>query len=716
VGNDSGVTIGLFGVVGRSAVVAACLVVMQSAVAGAHAVVPERVTTGPGDTGQRSYAEIIAASTEGERVVFGSDEPMTPDDRVDGFDLFERVGQTTRLLTPSIDGRSRAVPGYGSGIRVRFVGASQDATRIVFASADRWTADDQDDSLDVFAVEAGRVERVSQGPAGGNTPSLPAGPTTPTHFDIRPPGSAGASLDARRVLFTTAERLTDDDTDSTTDVYAREGNTTTKVSPGNAEVAESNINPAMSLVGYSKDARRVVVGTRERLTADDQDDEYDVFLVDGATTLKLSPGDGPYFAVMHALSDAGHTAVISTEERLLPSDGDARADLYRVVVGAGVQLVSAGPDDVAYDPTPTEHGIYMTPDGRSVVFSSRQRHTPDDTDHQLDTFLWKPERTVKVGRGNGETGPPVSDWSNSSSYPPPTKTPDLYNALEGAATDASKVIVASPERMTPDDLDNRSDLFEVDTRTGNVERVSTGPTRGNADVETVEPGIGRSVVFVSPTASRVVFETQEALVDEDSDQAADVYQRAGGVTTLLSLAPEGSTPAPARWVTGSLDGSVGYLRSQEQLTADDRNGRSDDFRVRLPAPGVVVGKPALSLLAFPSRLRIRSGRVRVKEKESGLPFAVFHVDRITVRIDRVRAGRRVGTRCRRPTAQRRHRRACTRYVPVARHLTFAVREGRHVLVFGRVVRKGHRLRPGRHRVTLKPLGGKAVRRRLTLRR
>jgi hypothetical protein len=704
----------LSGVVARAAALATCLAIIQAAAALGHAVVPQLVTTGPGDTGQRSYAEVIAASADGERAIFGSTEPMTPDDRVNGFDLFERVGQSTRLLTPPIDGLLRPEPEFASPLNIKLVAVSPDATRIVFASPDPWTPDDQDRALDVFAVEAGRVERISQGPAGGNA-ELDAGPVSPGHVDSRPPGSAGASLDARRVLFTTRERLTEDDTDKTTDVYAREGNTTTKVSPGNGEVPDEPVRPAVRLLGWSNDFRRVAIASPERLTADDQDDQYDVFLVDGATTMKLSPGDGPYDAGLPALSDDGQTALISTNERLLPSDGDAGSDIYRLVVGGGTQLVSAGPNDFAADHIGVQSG-YMTPNGGAVVFTSVQRHTSDDTDDQLDTFLWTPERVVKLGRGNGDTGPPVVDWS-SGSNPPAMRAHSLYSIFEGATPDASKVIVASPERMTPDDLDDRTDLFEVDTRTGDVERVSTGPRGGNDDVETIEPDVGHgALVFFSPDGSRVMFETQEALVEEDTDQAADVYQRAGGVTTLLSLAPEGSIPAPARWVTGSVDGSVAYIRTQEQLTQDDRNRRSDDYRVRPPAPGVVVGKPALSLLPPPWRVRIRSGKVRLATDGDGLLFSVSHTDRITVRIDRVKKGRRAGGRCRRPTAQRRHRRACTRYVPVRRHWTFAVKERHYVLVFGRVLRKGHRLRRGDYRVTLKPRGGKAVRVVLTLHR
>nr|MBA3746410.1 hypothetical protein [Solirubrobacterales bacterium] len=475
----------------------ATLLLLLPATAAGQAITPERVTTGPGDSGL--YTTVVTSSADGSRVIFASDSDMTPDDQVPGWDFFERVGETTRLLSAST--------GDDIKILMPFFGASRDATRIVFEGDGRWTADDRDGhTRDVFAAEGGRVERVSVGPAGGNTEDLDAEP-------------AGLSADARRVLFESGERLTTDDTDNARDVFAREGDTTTKISPGNANGRDA------AVAGHSEDARRVVVRTVEPLTADDPDDgHYDLFLRDGGTTLKLSPGNGPFHAELAALSADGHVALVRTAERLLPADVDTRADLYRVVVGGGVELVSAGPDDVAFEPIEMGgFGLYMTADGARVAFTSYQRHTPDDTDEQIDTFLWSAGRIVKVGRGNGEYGPDGTS---------------LYNTLRGGADDASRLVVASPERMTADDIDDRSDLFEVDVRTGAIARVTTGPNGGNDDVDIFCP-FDRlrhpcgGLPFVSVDGSRIVFETRERLVPEDTDDAKDVYQRAGGVTTLL---------------------------------------------------------------------------------------------------------------------------------------------------------------------------------------
>ena len=103
-----------------------------------------------------------------------------------------------------------------------------------------------------------------------------------------------------------------------------------------------------------------------------------------------------------------------------------------------------------------------------------------------------------------------------------------------------------------------------------------------------------SLVFVSEDGARIVFETTEKLVPADTDEKIDVYQRAGGVTTLLSPARPDREPVYGErdfdvfFVDASLNASIAYLESEEQLTADDTNLRKDGVRVHPPAPGAVV--------------------------------------------------------------------------------------------------------------------------------
>ena len=168
--------------------------------------------------------------------------------------------------------------------------ASADAAQIVFHSYGHWTADDTDDQQDVFTAAGGAVARVSQG-AGGN------------HSDFLAE-AVGLSGDGSRVLFESAENLTADDTDyRRTDMFMREGGTTTRVSTG---PNGGNGQYDTVLRAQSADASVLVLGTGERLTSDDSDEWYDLFVRAGGATTKLTP------ATVLTTSRAGSAGSAST--------------------------------------------------------------------------------------------------------------------------------------------------------------------------------------------------------------------------------------------------------------------------------------------------------------------------------------------------------------------------------------------------------------------
>jgi hypothetical protein len=68
------------------------------------------------------------------------------------------------------------------------------------------------------------------------------------------------------------------------------------------------------------------------------------------------------------------------------------------------------------------------------------------------------------------------------------------------------------------------------------------------------------------------------------DDAIDVYRRAGDETTLLSPARAGEPSRDVTFVDASEDGAIAYLQTEERLTADDTNARTDGYRVRSAVP------------------------------------------------------------------------------------------------------------------------------------
>ena len=613
-----------------------------------------RVTRGPVDAPAEAFTEMALSSADGRRAVFVSSEDTLGEGGTPGFNFYDRVGDvTTRLATFGGTGQRYHSPVFG---------ASADASLVVFDSFGQWTADDTDAQEDVFAARNGVVTRVSQGPSGGNE----------IDFDARAVGMSG---DGSRILFESGEHLTPDDTDHrTTDVFLRENGITTRVSTGNGQWDAE-------LRGQSADASVLVIGTGERLTVDDTDDWYDLYVRAGGTTTKLSPGNGEHNVSrwLGGVSLDGRTVVFTTPEQLTPDDTDQRSDAYRVSDGT-IARVSTGPlggnDNgfaVGEDPDSGVHRghvQHVSDDGRRVVFWTWERLTAADTNDVPDTYVWSPSGI---------------EW-----------VPGLPG---GASADGSTVVTGSHSRLTADDLDDRSDLFV--TRDGVTRKLT-----GDAPVDTPCWSIGSEYCAgfraISEDGSRIFFETEEQLVAADTDDDHDVYQWAGGAITLLTPSRVAGADEDATFVDGALDGSIVYVESEEPLTADDTNTRLDAYRVHPPpageVPRVADGSPpgtagpadggaagtgsqpaaVVRLLGAPRALSLVRGRTRLARSGRGLRFSLSRRALVLVTLERIVRGRRA-----RPVV-----------------LRLRAPAGRHVLRLGRRLPDGRRLRPGRYRITL----------------
>lgn len=156
------------------------------------------VSTGPSDDGPFD-ATLQGVSRDGARVVFGTMESVSGADSDGRFDIYERAGSSTTLLSMG--------PAGGNGPVDAFLGGmSDDGRRVFFESAEPLTADDSDTFTDVYEREGSATTRLSKGPDGsGNGGWLAI--------------YAGASADGSRLFFSTAESLSSADTDVFSDVY-----------------------------------------------------------------------------------------------------------------------------------------------------------------------------------------------------------------------------------------------------------------------------------------------------------------------------------------------------------------------------------------------------------------------------------------------------------------------------------------------------------------
>ena len=92
-----------------------------------------------------------------------------------------------------------------------------------------------------------------------------------------------------------------------------------------------------------------------------------------------------------------------------------------------------------------------------------------------------------------------------------------------------------------------------------------------------------------PGSDRVVFSTTAALEPEDADAEADLYERAGGRTRLLTPAA-GVEAARIDFLAASSDASRVLVRTYERLTGEDGDEQQDLYlceggQVRLATPG-----------------------------------------------------------------------------------------------------------------------------------
>lgn len=162
-----------------------------------------------------------------------------------------------------------------------------------------------------------------------------------------------------------------------------------------------------------------------------------------------------------------------------------------------------------------------------------------------------------------------------------------------SSRDGSRIYFVTAEALSRDDNDATADIYE--RRGDSTVLVSGVPGAARADVAV-------SFVDLSDDGSRATFATTQALLPEDADATTDLYQRDAAGLRLL-------TPGviDARYAGASLDGNVIFFVTTESLDAGDTDGGYDDVYARAglelrhisvasagPASGGVIGLAAAS--------------------------------------------------------------------------------------------------------------------------
>jgi hypothetical protein len=143
----------------------------------------------------------------------------------------------------------------------------------------------------------------------------------------------------------------------------------------------------------------------------------------------------------------------------------------------------------------------------------------------------------------------------------------------GASSDGSRVFFDTPERLVAADTDSSTDIYQ--RAAGVTTLISTGPNGGNGANEAFFNG-------ASADGSRVFFRTTEKLVTPaDADSSFDVYQRTNGTaTTLISTGPNGGNGAQNATFEGASDdgGRVFFITQEKLVTPDDNDSAIDVYQ------------------------------------------------------------------------------------------------------------------------------------------
>ena len=146
---------------------------------------------------------------------------------------------------------------------------------------------------------------------------------------------------------------------------------------------------------------------------------------------------------------------------------------------------------------------------------------------------------------------------------------DFAASYAGSSADGSKVFIFTTEKLEAADTDNQSDVYQVSG--GVTTRLSIGPNGGNGP---------RNAFFAgaSPDGSHVFLQTSESLVSTDTDSSTDVYDRTGGTTIHVSAgAINGNGSFPATYKGSSTTGSRYFFETQEKLASGDTDDEIDVY-------------------------------------------------------------------------------------------------------------------------------------------
>ncbi|HET6831414.1 MAG TPA: hypothetical protein VFH44_08705 [Solirubrobacterales bacterium] len=398
------------------------------------------------------------------------------------------------------------------------------------------------------------------------------------------------------------------------------------MTPGLALASQSDdpYAESSSLRGSSPDGSHAYVQTREQLVRADTDGMVDVYDIDhGVAKLvsfgpdggnrdgtclyigPVSPSQPPYFESCNARFKgasggrvyfrseslrstedenglyeyyrAGDSltltegAIAETDDNSKQIVQDAEGCLYQRVSGVST-LISTGPA-VSGGGCPSNgdfHFVSQTADGAAVFFYSKQPLVADDEDDARDLYRSRDGTTTLISTGPTDDGGAISHRYGSRETP--------FGPVSTA--DGDTAIFTTAASLTAADQDSGAD--DIYLRSGSATTLVSG-------TETTQGSAHARLEGQSDDLGTIFFETNEALVPEDTNASRDVYRWRTGTLSLAAVDSGGSAFLSSSYRDSSIDGTKLFFFA----TADDSPSpvegvfyeRSNGTTTRLTPPG-----------------------------------------------------------------------------------------------------------------------------------
>ena len=474
---------------------------------------PFSLLTTTTDTNPNSSNPFLGASADLQHALFTSDTHLLPSDatRTGGKSLYEVSGSSLRLVDVGDDGS--LLSNCGSTVQEAGSPVSRDGRRIFFVTHPSCSgparAYMREDGLTTVMISASECTLVDCG-SEADTSILGATPSGSSAF------------------ITTAEKLTNDDSDDSVDLYRYDvaDGQLTLLSPSPVANPVAPLTPgSRSLVlQTSDDGSRALFW----VTGPSADDERSLYLATPTGPRLISPSAGSFVQ----LSPTGRFALFATKAQLAAGDTDEGVDVYRFDADTNTTTwISDGPIggngafDVTINSDLTELSLSshpyraMSDNGSDIFFGTAERLVSQDRNNVANVYEWKDGSLGLVSPGSG----------------------DLPSYYQGATPDGSSVFLRTALTLLPRDRDGGDLDFYVARVGGGFPEPPSQPAPCRDDA-CLPPLSGRLSRPEPDSAKR-----HEGIhIQEVSRKARRRIAKTGKIELLAEVASGGSLTAQAR--------------------------------------------------------------------------------------------------------------------------------------------------------------------------